>query len=433
MSLIGDTQSAAVKRLLMIAYHYPPVGASSGVQRTLKFSAYLPEMGWQPSVLTVHPRAYESTRNDQLAEIPEQVLVRRAFAFDTARHLGIRGRYPLALALPDRWASWWIGGVLAGLAMIRKLQPHVLWSTYPIATAHLIGLTLQRLSGLPWVADFRDSMTEDHYPRHPTIRRTYRWIERRAVARAARVVFTTPGTLRMYSARYPSVTSSRWSVIENGYDEANFKSAESRPVLEAATEPLTLVHSGILYPSERDPSRFFDALAELKAEGRISASTLCIRLRGTHHDELFRRELDRRGISDIVSLEPPVDYEEALHEMLSANGLLIFQASNCNHQIPAKLYEYFRARRPVFGLTDPDGDTARAMRAAGLTSIARLDDTAEIKRELHAFLTSLRQRRASGPSGEAVASSSRRARTEQLAALLDSVVAATGPRNAATG
>jgi hypothetical protein len=422
-----------VKRLLMIAYHYPPVGASSGIQRSLKFSAYLPEMGWQPSVLTVHPRAYESTRDDQLAEIPEQVLVRRAFAFDTARHLGIRGRYPLVLALPDRWASWWIGGVLAGLEMIRKLRPHVLWSTYPIATAHWIGLTLQRLSGLPWVADFRDSMTEDHYPRRRTTRTVYRWIERRAVARAARVVFTTPGTLRMYSARYPDVPSSRWSVVENGYDEANFESAESMPIPDTGTEPLTLVHSGILYPSERDPSRFFDALAELKAEGRITATALRIRLRGTRHDELFRRELHRRGISDIVSLEPPVDYEEALREMLSANGLLIFQASNCNHQIPAKLYEYFRARRPVFGLTDPDGDTARAMRAAGLTAIARLDDTAEIKRELQTFLASVRERRAPGPSAEAVATSSRRARTEQLAALLDTVVADHGLQNAATG
>jgi hypothetical protein len=407
----------------MIAYHYPPVGASSGIQRTLKFSAYLPQTGWQASVLTVHPRAYESVRNDQLAEIPEHVLVRRAFAFDTARHLGIGGRYPLVLALPDRWASWWIGGVLAGLDMIRKLKPHALWSTYPIATAHWIGLTLQRLSGLPWVADFRDSMTEDHYPRRRTIRTVYRWIERRAVARAARVVFTTPGTLRMYSARYPNVPGSRWAVIENGYDEANFESAESMPIADAATEPLTLVHSGILYPSERDPSRFFDALAELKAERRISASTLRIRLRGTQHDELFRRELDRRGISDVVSLDPPVDYKEALREMLAADGLLIFQASNCNHQIPAKLYEYFRARRPVLGLTDPDGDTARAMRAAGLTAIARLDDTADVKRELQSFLAGVRERCAPTPSGEAVAGASRRARTEQLAELLDAVVA----------
>ena len=39
-----------MKRVLMIAYHYPPASISSGIQRTLKFSTYLPELGWQPSV-----------------------------------------------------------------------------------------------------------------------------------------------------------------------------------------------------------------------------------------------------------------------------------------------------------------------------------------------------------------------------------------------
>ncbi|WP_276678948.1 hypothetical protein [Nitrosomonas europaea] len=40
----------------------------------------------------------------------------------------------------------------------------MIWSTYPIATAHLIGLTLQRLTGIPWMADFRDPMVQPDYP-----------------------------------------------------------------------------------------------------------------------------------------------------------------------------------------------------------------------------------------------------------------------------
>jgi len=32
-----------MKRILMIAFHYPPLRGSSGIQRTLKFSRYLPE------------------------------------------------------------------------------------------------------------------------------------------------------------------------------------------------------------------------------------------------------------------------------------------------------------------------------------------------------------------------------------------------------
>jgi glycosyltransferase involved in cell wall biosynthesis len=410
-----------MKRVLMIAYHYPPASISSGIQRTLKFSAYLPEMGWQPSVLTVHPRAHQHQSMEQMDEIPASVVVRRAFALDAARHLSIFGRYPLLFGLPDKWSSWWLGGVLSGLAMIRTIKPHVIWSTYPIATAQWIGLTLHRLSGIPWVADFRDSMTEEHYPANETVRRVYRRIERKTVANAAKVVFTTPGTLEMYRARYPAIPATRWDVIQNGYDEENFRSATTPPTARDSSRPVTIVHSGVLYPSERDPTQLFDALAELKHAGKVNASRLQIVLRGTRYDDAFRPELERRDITDIVRLASPIGYEAALAEMLKADGLLILQASNCNHQIPAKLYEYFRARRPVLGLTDPVGDTAAEMRLAGLPAIAPLDDRAKIAATLLDFVDSVETGSARVATDEAVRNASRRYRTTCLARLLDSV------------
>ena len=82
-----------MRKLLMVAFHYPPIRGSSGVHRTLKFSRYLPSLGWQPIVLTAHPRAYASVGDEQLSEIPAEVPVERAFALDTARHLSIRGAY----------------------------------------------------------------------------------------------------------------------------------------------------------------------------------------------------------------------------------------------------------------------------------------------------------------------------------------------------
>ena len=153
-----------MKRLLMIAYHFPPLAGSSGIQRTLRFVQHLPKFGWEPMVLSAHPRAYERTSDDLMADIPEGAIVRRAFALDTARHLSIAGRYIGAMARPDRWVSWKIGAVHEGMRLIRQFRPQAIWSTYPIATAHLIGAELQKRSGLPWIADFRDPMVQDGYP-----------------------------------------------------------------------------------------------------------------------------------------------------------------------------------------------------------------------------------------------------------------------------
>src|SRR4051812_32426823 len=128
-----------MKRILLIAYHFPPLRGSSGIQRTLRFARYLPEFGWQPAVLTATPGAYPEVAPASIAEIPAGVPVHRALALDTARHLALAGRYPGFLARPDRWKSWWLSAVPAGLALVRRFAPDALWSTYPIATAHAIG------------------------------------------------------------------------------------------------------------------------------------------------------------------------------------------------------------------------------------------------------------------------------------------------------
>ena len=103
-----------MRKVLMIAFHYPPYQGGSGIHRSLKFSRYLRGYGWHPIVLSAHPRAYPKIGDHQLREIPLDVIVERAFALDTAKHLSFRGRYLRLLALPDQWVSWWAGAVCAG-------------------------------------------------------------------------------------------------------------------------------------------------------------------------------------------------------------------------------------------------------------------------------------------------------------------------------
>ena len=420
------------RKLLMVAYHFPPLRGSSGIQRTLRFVQHLPRFGWEPLVLTAHPRAYQDTSDDQMREVPEGTVVERAFALNTARHLALFGRYPGSLALPDRWATWRFGAVPAGMAMIRRYRPDAIWSTYPIATAHVIGAALAKKSGLPWIADFRDPMAQNGYPADPRAWQAYRRIEEEALRNAVASVFTTPGCAALYRERYPDIPAARSVVIENGYDEDTFARAEAeRAQQNSASEAsgmsrqrsrFVLLHSGVVYPDERDPRPLFMALGRLKQQGALSADTFCLRLRASGYDPMLEALARSCGIDDLVSLEPAIPYHLALQEMLEVDGLLIMQASNCNQQIPAKLYEYVRARRPVLALTDPVGDTASTLRAAGLASIAQLDDAASIAEAIPAFIARVRAGRESIATPEAIAASSREGRAKSFAALLDRVV-----------
>jgi glycosyltransferase involved in cell wall biosynthesis len=408
------------KRLLMVAFHFPPLVGTSGIERTLRFARYLPEFGWEPAVLTAHPRAYDAV--GATTDLPQGVLVHRAQAFDTAKHLAIAGRYPAFLARPDRWMSWRFAAIPAGLRLIRRFRPHAIWSTYPIATAHVIGGTLARWSKLPWIADFRDPMAQDDYPTDPVTWRHFARIEARAVRNARRSVFVTDGAAQDYRARYPE-RRDRILVIENGYDDESFAGLDEHTgSLRNRTGPIVIVHSGIVYPSERDPTALFAAIRALRDAGRIRAHDVLIRFRAPVHDALLHDLAKRFGVAELVEVAPRMPYRDALAELVAADGLLVLQAANCNRQVPAKLYEYLRARRPILGLADPAGDTAHVMRRSGIAHIAALEDANAIAAELARFISDVREGSAPLPKDAVVRQASRRQRTAELARVLDEAI-----------
>ena len=418
------------KRVLMIAYHYPPSRGSSGSQRTLNFTRHLPEHGWEPLLLTVNQRAYPECIADQLGDIPSGMPMERAFALDSARDLSLKGRYVSWTALPDRWISWFWWGVPAGLRMIRKYKPDAIWSTYPIATALWIGYALHRLTGIPWVTDIRDPLTEDDprtgkpHPTDPKLWRARRTIEERAMTRSTRSVLVSLGARTIYTTRYPKMPANHWAVIPNGYAEESFAEVERTLTRPASNgRPIHLLHSGVLYPTpDRDPSAFFAALAQLRANGRIAPGQLQITLRASGHDDHYRAQIHQQGLDDLVRLAPPIPYRDALAEMLTADGLLVFQGYTSNPAVPAKLYEYLRAKRPIFALADSEGDTAATLRSVGAGTIVPLDSSREIADGLTQFLDSIHKGTALVADDHIVHTFARESRAKDLAALLDDVV-----------
>jgi hypothetical protein len=413
----------------MIAFHFPPWRGSSGSLRTLNFSRYLPQYGWKPIILTAHPWAYPDVEPESVSQVSPAVIVKRVFALDAARHLSLNGRYFDCTAIPDRWGSWLLGGIPSALAMIRKYKPRVLWSTYPISTAHVIGAILRRLTGIPWIADFRDPMVSydavknEHWPREPKVRKARMWVERLVVKYSTRAVFVAPGALRVYAERFPHKLSQYWVLIPNGYDEESFLAAET--VAVARTTPqgqIFLLHSGGLYPgSGRDPSAFFSAIAALRDEGELSPTNFKVSLRGGGTGEQLRQLIAHYRLEELVFLDAVIPYRNALAEMLHADGLVLFQGPLTNTAIPAKLYEYLRARRPILAFVDTAGDSAALLRSIGVGEIVPLDEKERIVVGLRNFLTQIRLHSAPVAEMSQVIQFSRQSSTQDLARLFDEV------------
>ena len=412
------------RKLLMIAFHFPPIQGSSGVFRTLSFARHLGELGWDVTVLTVNPLAYENWSRDNLHLIPTDLKVVRALAFDARRQLAIFGRYPGFLAVPDRWQSWIATGLLAGFWRVWRDRPDVIFSTYPIPSAHRIGLALHGLTGIPWVADFRDPMLQDTIPADPRMREVFRALEAKTFRKASRVVVTTQGTADLYRARYAGRAREDVVVIPNGFDEATLAAVEasSRSASwRGGRRELVLLHGGSLYKGCRNPRALFEALAKLREGDGNLLNGVRIVLRAGEASEEMVRDAAAFGLGGLVEFAPALSYKDALEEMFQVDGLIVMQGPACNHQVPGKIYEYLYAGKPILGMVDPVGESAEILRSVGVNSICGVDDADLIASVLKDFLTGLRSKAGYVPTRERVMRFSRRATAAQLGKVLDDV------------
>lgn len=411
-----------MRRVLLITFQFPPFGGSSAVQRMLSFTRFLPQFGWQPVVLTVDPDVYERQDPNLLSAVPANTPVYRTRSLDTARHLAIARRYPTWLATPDRWWTWRLSAVKRGVELIREHKIDAILSTYPIATAHDIAHRIAVKTGVPWLADFRDPMAHDGYPADPTIWRSFKQLEERIFARAHTCIFVTDPAAAMYRDRYPQ-SPAHVDVVENGFDPTLLAGAVSdQGAPSAQRQPLTpgrltLLHSGVVYPIERDPTAL---IAALKALPKASRDRLMVRFRAPNDEAWMKGLIDAAGIRDCAEVLGSIPYQQALAEMAQADALLLLQAASCNEQIPAKVYEYAYIDRPIVGLCCPLGATADRLRKFGDIAQCPLDDAQAIG-DLLQRLPQIVQK--SGIDRDAVLQTTREVLSGKLAGLLDRAAA----------
>ena len=87
------------------------------------------------------------------------------------------------------------------------------------------------------------------------------------------------------------------------FDEESFAAAEE--LVRGKSAPLhpsaiTLLHSGIVYPSERDPTCLFAALERLVSAGKFGQGRLKVRFRAPGNDAMLNELARRHGLQAVV-------------------------------------------------------------------------------------------------------------------------------------
>ena len=370
----------AVKmRVWIICSSFPPVNAAA-VHRTTALCRRLVADGHEVVVLTMPPDPSQTIDEGLLRKVPEGLPVLRIAPWFGVHRTGSGPRPEGAPGSPGRprprrpsacrggiaarirdWASWWlhvpdsrigwlVPAIGAGARQGWRSRPHVIYSTAPMWTAHLVGLSLARLLGRPWVADCRDPWVANPFRKFPYAahRRADRWLEGRMVARAAFVICNTAPARREFIARYPR-QGRKFVVVHNGYDAAEVDAIRRLPP-PPTREFFSFIHVGSFYGG-RSPASLLRALARLGRRRPDLRGRLRFRQVGPDcYDGRPLAELaDRFGVGDMMEILGPLPHETALRFVHDSDVGVVagHDGPGCDLQIPRKLFEYLGLGKPI--------------------------------------------------------------------------------------
>jgi len=283
---------------------------------------------------------------------------------------------------------------------------------------------MRRRYGLPWVADFRDPWASGDLS--TMTRKIGSWeprYEATVVREAAAIVANTPRARDQLATAYPQ-HAAKIVAITNGYDPELF---EVNPVPPLTGDAVEIVHPGQIY-ANRDPAPFLESLRILATEDAAGGRPIRVKFIGCEGDraELVKRLAREAGVGQAVTVIGNVPHAESIRAMCQADILLLVDTPGRRSGVPAKLFEYLGAGRPILAMAEPDGDVAWVLQHSRSShQVASPCDTGEILRALSeltsAFDPSVAQNRDPWPR----IAFTRNAVTEQLAELLDKVATST--------
>jgi glycosyltransferase involved in cell wall biosynthesis len=433
----------------MVLFHFPPLGGVA-IARNVHNVQYLPRFGWTPVV--VAPQGASGLMDPgALALIPPGIRIIRASCLEP-RHLrsvvvtlrsiartpsGLGGaraeslsqggrstitttetagrdahragplrsrlwRLQRLLFFPDNQVGWLPFALVAAIRAHRSEPFDAVYSTAAPVTAHLVAGIVKRLTGVPWVAEFRDPwlgnpVTEALAGPRPWVhRRLQARLERWIVRSADRVVFVSPSTTHLYRRRYPDAAA--MLTITNGHDPSETIGRSGGSV---GPPRYRIVWTGTLdRPAEL--LMFLEAVKAVVARRPALVDRLEVVFYG-YVSDACRSIADRFAgdgpLASVLRFAGFVPRQVALEALADADAALVMLGAGpgMGQFVPGKLFDYLGQNRQILAVLPP-GDARDILEGLGWGVIAE-PDLADIERAIEHLLTLPPPARLADPEG----------------------------------
>jgi glycosyltransferase involved in cell wall biosynthesis len=439
------------KRLLLIAYEFPPKGGTQA-QHAAKLAIALSVRGWDVTVITVLDPPSTMLDLELAREAAAQARIVPVWSLEPTRIVqlmrvlgsrihatrhesqsdttvpGRRGytfmprwaiRAVQELFVPDEKIGWTPYVVREAVRMHAVRPFDVILASGPPFSAYRAAAVLSRRLGLRWVADLRDPIVNGYFFKPLTrLREQLMYgFERRVVQSASRVIVPIAELRDAIVSRVP-IDLGCFSMAPNGFDPADFVGP-----LPSSRDCFVISYVGTFQATIR-PDTFLAAFARARELDAGFAADARVRFVGALDAETTTA-IERAKLSALVERTGFVSHLKAVTAMRtsSVNLFVLGPEAESRDILTSKLPEYLAAGRPVLGLAPQDGVASRLIQRAGAGVVVSPEDVDACCAALLRLHAEWRAGTTSASDPSVVEEFNRDGIADRVSALLESVVA----------
>ena len=381
-----------MKKLLIIVYYWPPCGGV-GVQRWLRFIKYLPQHGWEATVLTTQNGDYPAIDESLLAEIPKEIEVIRT---KTPTFSGMykktgENKVPygsleinsndsffkkvsiwirLNLVIPDARKIWNRFAYNSARKELLTNKYDAVITTGPPHSTHLIGLKLKNKYNINWIVDLRDPWTQMGYLKNVKRLSVTSYFDKRLENK----VVKSCDALLAASQKIISdldCPPDKIHLITNGFDPQDYKEIQKKRI----DENFNLNYFGSL-PPESNPISVLKAVIQLHKQG---ITNIKMNFWGNISEEVIA-PLNKLDDSGIIKFHQHIAHDKAIELMFNSSMLLLMINNVKNNEgiITAKIFEYMGSGITILGVGPTSSEPATILYETGSGKMFQYDEVDEI-------------------------------------------------------
>jgi glycosyltransferase involved in cell wall biosynthesis len=338
-----------MKKVLIISNNFNAL-ENIGSIRIRGLFRHLPRFGWEPLVLTQGVAGGDSHEN--VVAVPPAPGQRRDLEAGLSGVVAHRSSglgafaskvYKNVCWYPDTYHHWRREGRRVGRQVLLDQEVDAIISSAHSVSSHIIASHLVAEFGIPWVADFRDLWTQNHYNPHFKIRTLFeRRLEVATLKSADALVTVSEPLSRKIAQLHPGRPV---YTIRNGFDPDQVNHGQPR------SETLTITYTGNLYRGRRDPTMLLKTLREMIDDALIPPDRFFLHFYGRIEPWLAETAKDLH-MQERVRIHGPVSRAESIERQRDSEILLLLTWDNPdeNGVYTGKLFDYLAARRPVLSI-----------------------------------------------------------------------------------